>query len=285
MKIGASLEAITGRSLDDRYPEATLKELASSLVEVVTEHSLRIVELPLDAAFIYPALFTEKALCQMHQVAEENSFRYTAHLPYMWLDLSSINEEMRVASVHCVLEGLKKAQNLDPLAYPLHLTAERADAIATSNWAEEEKRAFLDRMVKQAERSLEEIAQEMEPAKLCVENSEAIPFDRLLPLVRKHGVSICLDVGHLALRGEDPVAFIETHFEAIEEVHLHDVRRIGWIHSGPVLSDHQPLGSGLLDLRKIMEMLKTTNYDGVLLVEMTSKDDLLQSLASLDRLL
>jgi sugar phosphate isomerase/epimerase len=285
MKIGASLEAITGRSLDARNLQRTLSELIASVVAMVKEHSLQVVELPLDAVFIYPALFTKEALFQMRRVAEANSFRYTAHLPYMWLDLSSINEVMRQASVCCVLEGLRRVQNLAPLTYPLHLMAERAEAIATSTWTEPEKQAFLARMLEQAERSLEEIVQEVEPTKLCLENSGAVSFEPILTLAKKYNISLCLDVGHLALQGGDPVAFIEAHFEAIKEVHLHDVIRVGWAKDEPVLMDHQPLGSGSLNLEGIIGALKTRGYDGVLLVEVLSKDDLYRSLAILKALI
>ena len=146
MGIGASLEAIAGRSLDVRHPWITLRELVASVVVLVKEHGIQVVEIPLDAAFIYPALFTPEVLFQMRQAAEENCFYYAVHLPYMWLDLSSINEEMRKASVRCVLEGLEIGQKLEPLTYPLHLFAERAEAIATSAWREEEKRGFLGRI-------------------------------------------------------------------------------------------------------------------------------------------
>ncbi len=285
MKIGASLEAISGRSLDVSHPQKTLKELVASVIALVGEHSIQVIEVPLDAAFIYPTLFTPEALFQMRQAAEESCFRYTAHLPYMWLDLSSINEEMRRASVRCVLEGLEIGQNLESLAYPLHLLAERAGAIATSDWAEEEKRAFLDRMLKQAERSLEEIAREVEPAKLCVENAEAVPFESILSLAKKYKTPLCLDVGHLILQGGDPVAFIEAHFEAIAEVHLHDVVSTGWAEGKAVLLDHQPLGVGSLDLKGVIEALKTIGYEGVLLVEVMNKEDLFRSLAALKALL
>lgn len=281
MRIGASLEAITGRSLDARYPQRALEEFVASVVAVVKEHNLQVVEIPLDAAFIYPPLFTPEVLFQLRRVAEENRFHFTAHLPYMWLDPSSINEEMRRASVHCVLEGIRIGQELGPLTYPLHLMAERAGAVATSQWTEEEKRDFLGRMMEQAECSLKEIVREVEPAKLCLENSEGVSFEAILALVKKYRTSFCLDVGHLVLQGDDPVAFIETHFEVIKEVHIHDIIRVGWARDRPVLVDHQPLGSGTLDVKGIIGALKSRGYDGVLVVEVMNKADLLRSLAIL----
>ncbi len=285
MRIGASLEAIAGRSLDVRDPATALRELVASVTAMVKEHGIQVVEVPLDGASIYPALFTPEALSQMRQATVENGFYYTAHLPYMWSDLSSINEEMRRASVRCVLEAVKIARNLEPLAYPLHLTGHRAGAIAASDWTEEEKRAFLDSMLKQAERSLEEIAQEVDPANLCLENAEAVPFEPILTLADQYNTSLCLDVGHLALQERGPVAFIEAHFEAIREVHLHDVTNTGWAAGKPVLVDHQPLGSGIVDLEGIMEVLRRRGYDGILVVEVTNREDLRRSLATLRPLL
>ena len=281
MKIGASLEAISGRSLDVRHPQRTLRELLASVVTVVKEHDLQVVEIPLDAAFLYPALFTPNVLSQMRLVAEENGFYFTAHLPYMWLDLSSINEKMRETSVQCVLEGLRMGEELNAIAYPLHLMGERAEAIAASSWAEEEKRDFLARMVEQAERSLEEITREVDSTKLCLENSGAMFFEPMGTMAGRHNASLCLDVGHLIVQGGDPVASIEANFQAVKEVHLHDVVTVGEAGDGPVLIDHQPLGSGIIDLKGIVRALDATAYEGVLLLEVMNNEDLLRSLAAL----
>ncbi len=95
MKIGASLEAITGRSIDDRGNP--LSGIASSVTQVVRECRLDLIEFPIDAAYIYPTFFTDELLAGMRRLADSLSLDFTVHLPYMWLDLSSINEEMRKA--------------------------------------------------------------------------------------------------------------------------------------------------------------------------------------------
>mgnify|MGYP000429279349 CR=1 FL=1 len=59
----------------------------------------------------------------------------------------------------------------------------------------------LGALLAQASRSLSALCDMVEPADLCVENLEDSLFDLALPLIEQHQVSICLDVGHLALQG------------------------------------------------------------------------------------
>lgn len=285
MKIGTCIEATTGWLMDMRNPQSALEDLLSSMERAVTEFQLDIIEIPMDALFFYPALFTEEALAQMRRLAEKCSFEFTTHLPVMWLDLSGLNEGMRMASVRSVLDGLKKGLILNPLGCPIHLTGECAGEIANSDWGQGEKQAFLHGAVEQARRSLAQITQAVEPEKLWVENTAGMPFDPILSVAKEQGISICFDVGHLALQGGDAVTFIESHFEGIREVHLHDVVRLEGANRSTILRDHQPLGSGFLDMKGIINALCARNYDGILLVEVMRKDYLPQSLEVLRSLL
>jgi len=243
------------------------------------------VELPLDAAFIYPPLFTPQALAFMNHWAQEHSFGYAVHLPFMWLDLSSINEEMRQASVNSILGAMDKGRALDPLAYCLHLFGEVADGIVTSGWEPEEKQAFIRRMIEQARQSLREITPTVAPHIICLENSERMPCTPILALAKETGTSLCLDVGHLALQGGDPVGFIEEHFDLIRVIHLHDVTRLELGAKAAILNDHQPLGSGIIDVAGILKSLRASNYQGLGVVEMMRRHHLVQSLSTLEALL
>lgn len=285
MKIGATIEAVTGRLVQEADPQAVVERLFSGVIQIVREYRLQLIEFPMDARFIYPSLLTEESLALVHRLAQENSFGFTVHLPYMWLDLSSINEEMREASVGCVLQGLELGRILNPFAYPLHLSGEQSGGIATSDWEEKEKQTFLRRMVEQAGRSLAELAQAVEPEKLCVENSSGMPVEPIVSLVREQGVSLCLDVGHLMLQGRDPVAFIQAHFDIIRAIHLHDVARLVSPYRGSVLKDHQSLGSGFVPVREIVATLRSRSYEGALIVEMMRRDRLEDSLEVLRGLL
>ena len=276
MRIGASLDAITGRVIAQGRASDSLGQLMAGIASIIEECQLDVIEVPLDAAFVYPSLFTEEILARMCALADEKGFIYTVHLPFMWLDLSSLNENIRKASVASVIEAVKLAIPLNPLVYVLHLTGEQASAIANSKWEEGEKRFFISRMVKQARRSLDEILRHIDRDKLCLENPETPALEPMMLLAGERKLPLCLDVGHLVSCGGDPITFIEEHFDDIKIIHLHDVAKYATAQ-GVVIEDHRPLGSGIVPLNEILHLLYSRSYEGILLLEMVQREHLLRS--------
>lgn len=274
MKIGASLEGIIGRVPPRRGAEFNIEDIMSMMSRAAADYDLDFIEVPLDAAFIYPTLFSPHNLEVMRRCAQEGALSFSLHLPYMWLDLGSLNEDIRQTSVRAVLKALELAQPLEPLAYCLHLTGDRSDIIATSNWEDREKQAFMGRILEQASRSLGEVVAAVGTERLCVENTEGMPIELILPLISQHNVRLCLDVGHLALQGGEPLSFLEQHFSMVGMVHLHDVARIRAGNQANTLADHQPLGTGFLPLRKIVDTLANRGYNGLITLELFQREHL-----------
>jgi inosose dehydratase len=115
---------------------------------------------------------------------------------------------------------------------------------------------------------------------LCVENLEALPFDLAVPLLERHGTSICLDVGHLAWQGGGELAFLERHGERVREVHLHDAVPLS-PEQGKRARDHLPLGQGELDYEALLRKLDEIGFDGCVIIENNSEADLRESLKKL----
>lgn len=281
MKLGVSLEALVGRVIDTRFPQEALEGLLGTIGRTTKELGLQVVEIPFDAAFIYPSLFTQKALLRLGQFAREQGLFFTAHLPYWWVDLSSLNEWARQAAVHSVLLGVEKARLLGPLAYVLHPAAERWAEIAGSSWGAEEKAVFWGRMEGQARESLREVAAAGLGRALCLENGEGMAFLAVADLARGIGAELCLDVGHAMKNGENPLALAKAHLDRIGVMHLHDVilpqgKDSGW------LRDHQPLGHGLAPVGELIDLLRRRRWEGALILELTRREDLFASVGWLE---
>lgn len=281
MHIGASLEGIMGRVPPHGGAESGIEAIMAMITAAAADYGLAFVEVPMDAAFIYPSLFNPRNLEVMRRRAQEGALSFSLHLPYMWLDLGSLNEGIRQASVYAVLRALELAQPLKPLAYCLHLTGDRSEIIATSDWPDREKQAFLKRILEQANRSLRELLTVASTEKLCIENTAGMPVALMLPLLERHNVRLCLDVGHLALQGEDPLSFLEQHFPMVGMVHLHDVARKRTAKRATVLVDHQPLGTGFLPLREILDTLSQRSYNGLITLELFEREHLAASAETL----
>jgi inosose dehydratase len=101
------------------------------------------------------------------------------------------------------------------------------------------------------------------------------PWD-IEELLARSDIGLCLDTGHLALGGGDPVRAIADWGPRINHVHLKDVRSSvidAVIREGAGMMDvwrrgaFCPLGGGDLDIDAILNGLRTREYRGWLVVE------------------
>jgi inosose dehydratase len=104
--------------------------------------------------------------------------------------------------------------------------------------------------------------------------------DRLAEAIDADTLPFCLDVGHYTVGGGDPVAALRRYGERVTHVHLKDVDpdvlagmrggRVGGFGAGIRNRLFTELGSGVLDLDGILEVLAARRYDGWLMVEQDS---------------
>jgi sugar phosphate isomerase/epimerase len=208
---------------------------------------------------------------------QELGFTCTVHLPFLWLDPSSLNEPVRQASVGCLHRAVKLTRPLEVTTYVLHLWGFTTIQIAGLLTDPAQRGAILGGVMARAGRSLAEVCELLDPRDLCVENLEAPPFDVPLPLVEQQGASICLDVGHLAYESGDPFNFLARHGDRVREVHLHDF--VSVFEGGRTQTrDHLPLGQGQMDYLAFLQTLEEMGFEGAVILEVNSKADMEESL-------
>ncbi|MBY4592598.1 TIM barrel protein [Rhizobium redzepovicii] len=89
-------------------------------------------------------------------------------------------------------------------------------------------------------------------------------------------VGICIDTGHMAYAGIDPVAFYERHAKRVQYFHFKDIdcdvhKRV-LAEKIPFLTavEHNifcPMGAGVVDWEQLAKALKTHGYDGAANIE------------------
>jgi inosose dehydratase len=98
----------------------------------------------------------------------------------------------------------------------------------------------------------------------------------LLKVTDPEALGLCVDCGHLAYGGADPVEVVETYGSRVWYVHIKDV-------NPPILQLSQqdglgflgalrsyifcPLGTGGVDLRRFMDALRRAHYSGWMIIE------------------
>jgi sugar phosphate isomerase/epimerase len=105
---------------------------------------------------------------------------------------------------------------------------------------------------------------------LCIENlSER--YDSFLPLFEAvPDLRMTLDIGHgeLLSSRNTSYGFIEHCFDRIAHLHVHDN------HGGTSVRDdlHLPLGQGVVDYRRILNLLREKNYSSTVTMEVKPAD-------------
>ncbi len=100
--------------------------------------------------------------------------------------------------------------------------------------------------------------------------------DKLLSLTNPELLGLCLDMGHFAFGGGDPVAALKKHYDRIWHVHFKDFD----LEVGKAARENNynyfksveegvfcELGNGSVDFQSIVEFLKEKKYEGWIVVE------------------
>jgi sugar phosphate isomerase/epimerase len=247
---------------------------------LLADYGLQVVELTLDLAMIYPRVFDARFYARVAALQQELGFVCSVHLPFLWVDPSSLNEPVRQASTACLARSSELTQDLEVDAYVLHLWGRISSLIAAEFREPAQRQAALAALRGQMERSLVEASEHIDPGKLCVENLEDSLFRSALPLLERYGTGICLDVGHLGWEGTSELDFWMQHHDQIREVHLHDATRPSKDGEG-VFRDHMALGRGQVEFARLWKAMEDHGYEGPVILEVNSRGDLEESLGLL----
>ena len=278
MKFGTTTVPIAGWIVNPRDPEGMREKRLEAVGRIIDGYGLEVVELSLDLGMIYSKIFDKDFYQSVADLQKQLDFTCTVHLPFMWLDLASINEPIRQASVESIRQAVELVKPLFVDVYVLHLWGNTT--IQISNLMDEslQRQMFLETILAQADMSLQEIKKFINPYNICIETLEAPDFDFALPLIEKHGTSICLDIGHLAWQGGGEVSFLERNAEQIREIHLHDAS-VEIVGGEKRVVDHMALGKGQIDYRNFMQKLLEFGFDEIVILENNNRIDLERSIA------
>jgi sugar phosphate isomerase/epimerase len=277
IQFGTTTLPLAGWVADPQQPEESRAQRLAAIRQVVEGYGLPAVELTLDLAAIFPQVFDTQFYEAVADLQQEAGFTCTVHLPFLWVDAASLNESIRRASVGCMGRAIELVRPLEVRTYVLHLWGFATRQIADQLQHPAQRLAILGALMGQAERSLVETGEMLSVGDLCVENLEDGLYEFVLPIIERHGASICLDVGHLAWQGAGELDLMARHGHRIREVHLHDAE-VAAEGQHRRVRDHLALGQGEIDYTAFLRKLEAIGYDGVVILENNSRTDLEHSL-------
>jgi sugar phosphate isomerase/epimerase len=198
-------------------------------------------------------------------LARSDGLTFTVHTP-LDASLASEDEARRLAGVAAIRDAIERTAPLAPVAVIVHLYLGDGEGAP--------RPADLDAWRARGERSLREIlAAGVAPATLCL---ETLDYDFALaePVVDALGLSVALDVGHLARDG--------VPFDAVLARNLRRTRVVQWHGTDPAGRDHRSLRHYPRDAAvRLVRALAHAEFAGVLTLEVFRAADLEESLALL----
>ncbi len=275
MQIGALMPS--GLSAD-----AAMEHIAgfdhAALVHNLYAQGFNPIELGGDLTMFFPQAFSPTTVERLGDLKEEQGIAYTVHLPLWSVEPSTPLGPVRQGSVRAVTDIVQATLPLEPEMYVLHATGALAAEFYRMNLPDPGK-AFLLRQFQQgAYESIATILSETDiPSRqLAIETIE-FPLDLTLELAERLDLSICFDTGHVLVGFSGPMDF----FEALElclprlgEIHLHDGPSQGPEHTIGYGKDHAPLGTGDLDVERLLTRLLEVDFTGPIIFELTVEEAL-----------
>ena len=223
------------------------------------------VELVLFESDEFSNLPDEDTIRQLTDGQRKAALSYTVHFP-LDADLGSADEAERSRSVDKCLRVAALTRPLNPLACIVHFNGDvrgPRPSADVGRWQD-----ALDRSVAGL------LASGIEPRDLCAETLD-YAFDLVEPIVLKHNLAVCADVGHMLLNGHSVDAFLDRHADRCRVIHLHGIRE------GKDHADISSLGSGIIG-RAVEAMGIASDRERALTLEVFNRDDFETSLAILE---
>lgn len=286
MQFGLNTYHTTDRYGWSESGEKDVKSLVHSVVDIFNR-GFSHIELLLDVGSKDTAILSTEVIDELHKLKTINGLRFSAHLPYKYVDIGSLNEEIRKVSVKLIQKAVGISDRIGIEKLVFHPVGAEAKPFDLSSYpaSKNVKEKIIKEMVDQVRLSLHEITEVVDSRRLCLENLSYIDFNPFIPLIDEFDLNVCMDVGHCILRHDDPLEFIRRFSKQLGVVHLHDVADFRTKPGVMKFLDHEPLGIGVVDVKSIICALKEISFSGPVVLEHLEEKKALQSVKFLKNLI
>lgn len=172
------------------------------------------IELVLFESDEFSNIPTQKEVEFLAEIASHRRLTYTVHLP-LDTQLGCENEPIRIQSVKKCQRVMERMAPLDPFGWVLHLHGDKRGNPPTDD---------IDRWHEQSKRSIINLLESGYSSRtICVENLD-YSYDLIEDLIEEYDLSVCVDIGHLLLTGNNVEKHLNRWKDRSRIIHLHGVK-------------------------------------------------------------
>ena len=252
--------------------EISFDELNSFHLSKVFENTARAgyehIEIPCDMFQVFPLSMDKNEITQLKRIKQEYNITFSAHLPYLSIDLAGPNKFVREGSVNAIVDAYNRLRDLkDEIdVYVVHPSGETVTDIMSfikfyPNLAPSVTKIFTE----YAKESISNFIQRtgINKNKLAIENVN-FPFKETIEIINELGVKLCLDTAHVLAGFSGDIDLLEIskqHLNITKEIHLQDYKS-GYVR------EHCPLGMGNNFPPKFLKLLNQEEFEGPVVFEL-----------------
>lgn len=237
------------------------------------KNRIRLVELVLDP----PEMFKKENYKSYIDLISSYSLEKQIHAPFIDVNLCSHNDHISKASVKLYIETIKICNAMDIKTLTIHP--------GLANFLINKTRKFNILRLKQAIQSLLDFSKNTKVS-VCLENmpqntyimTENNNIEEVFKIIDRQNLFLCYDTSHFYTCDGDVKKLWSEFHEVIRNVHIVD-------NFSKITDTHPPLGTGKINFKEIFEIMKSYNYKGAFIIELSTAKDLPQSIDFIKKLI
>jgi sugar phosphate isomerase/epimerase len=211
----------------------------------------------------------EREAHELASIGRERGIAFTVHLPGI-IDLASDEAPARARSFELFRRTVERTKCLEPICWVFHAVNPYNQLLC----ADKAEGKYVERLAG----CLSELMPLFgTPRELAVEN---VRPDFLVEseIIKKFDTSVCIDIGHLILFGQEIRSFLDEWLPRCRNVHLHGIDEKGCDHASLALIPED-------DLAFILRRLSAEASLATVTMEVFGQRDFVSSLAAVERCL
>jgi len=230
------------------------------------ENDFKIVELVLDP----PEILKDNIREEFIDLVNSFSFKKQLHGPFVDVNLCSHNDTISSASVQSYKNAVKLCKEINVDMMTIHP--------GLGNFMIESIREFNKIQLRNAINSLLDFTSKIDLT-ICIENMpknthimlDEINIEEIFKIITRDDLFLTYDTSHFYTVDGNVKLLWEKFHKKIKNIHL--------VENFNKYSDtHPPLGTGKVNFNEIFEIIKSFNYNGPLIIELSSIKGLPESI-------